>query len=215
MADTGRDEFTPAQLEQFFHKGEQLVEEIVLPALKEAPSEGLVVDYGCGAGRVLRALTRRNVNCAGIDISATMLQHCRRLVPEVSSLHVLDQNGRSSLPDGCARVAYSYAVLQHISRLSVFERAVGEICRLVMPGGLVAIHVTCRDFEGGWTLNFERLSVYPRRGWLPFPRRHTNWNGVCIGSKRMMSLLESFGLVPFAPVKFRDWSAIFFAKRPS
>ena len=44
-----------------------------------------------------------------------MIDLARRFVPQ-ADLHVL-QDGRSGLPDGCASLVYSYAVVQHISTM--------------------------------------------------------------------------------------------------
>jgi cyclopropane fatty-acyl-phospholipid synthase-like methyltransferase len=97
MQDAGADRFSEEHLQLFFEKGRKLADRLVMPSLGLAPEAGMVVEYGCGAGRILNALVERGIICAGVDISQTMLNHCQRLVPGVSSLVCL------GAPDSCIR----------------------------------------------------------------------------------------------------------------
>jgi len=53
-----------------------------------------VLDAGCGSGRLLAPLHEHGFDIAGCDVSADMLERCRRRVPDVtlwvSALHELD-----------------------------------------------------------------------------------------------------------------------------
>ena len=53
-----------------------------------------VLDAGCGAGRLLAPLRERGFDVDGCDVSADMIERCRRRVPDatlwVSALHDLD-----------------------------------------------------------------------------------------------------------------------------
>jgi SAM-dependent methyltransferase len=53
-----------------------------------------VLDAGCGAGRLLAPLRDRGFDVDGCDVSADMIERCRRRVPDatlwVSALHALD-----------------------------------------------------------------------------------------------------------------------------
>ena len=90
------------RLQAFFDRGRELYERYVKPL---APPEGMLVEYGCGAGRILRAVCDDGRACAGVDISPTMIELCRQFVPEAEA-HVL-QAGRSGLPDACASLKRS------------------------------------------------------------------------------------------------------------
>ncbi len=165
--------------------------------LLEGLEDPLVLEYGCGAGRILRALADAGYRCAGVDISPTMIEHCRRLAPEAESRALDDP-----LPDGLADVVFSHAILQHNPTLSAYAAAVNEMCRLLRPGGVFAAHVACEDFADGdferpgRTENFEDHSLHYRHGESEPYRRHaqTTWSGVYIGRDFLTKALEAQGI---------------------
>lgn len=215
MEDAGVKEFSEQHLHLFFEKGRKLADKLVMPSLASAPKFGLVVEYGCGAGRILNALVERDIRCAGIDISQTMLNHCRKLVPGVNSLHCIDNEGMVPLSNGCARLVCSYAVVQHIDKLSSYEMAVSEMSRLLAPMGQLVLQVNCEDFtlasngQLGRTENFEEHSIhYPPGSTKGVVHRNTTWSGVYIGFDYLTNLLAQnnvrvTGTVPFSDKKPR------------
>lgn len=199
------EEFDEKQLAEFFAKGEVLYAAHVAPLISALPDRDqnpLVVEYGCGVGRILKAVCAAGVRAAGIDISPTMIGHCQSLVPEVEALYVLDEQGRTGAPDASASLIYSYAVVQHISALSNYVRAFDEMCRVLKPGGIIAVQVNCEDFVGGdfnasdATENFETYSLHTRPGETKPYRRHeqNHWSGVYIGDALQRRIFEERGV---------------------
>ena len=193
MAEAPATDFTPEQVARLFDKGRRLFRRHIAGALEHAPGakgEGLVVEYGCGVGRMLNAAGEAGHRIAGIDISPTMLAHCRRLVPAAEALYLLDATGRSGLADGAASAVFSYAVVQHISQLSRYLGAFDEMCRILKPGGVLVVQLNCTDFEAGYfdrpgrTLNHEDYSLHLRPGEdEPYLRHEQDqWSGVYISS---------------------------------
>jgi SAM-dependent methyltransferase len=200
MAHAGS-EFTDEHVQQLMAKGRSLFTTHVEPALKLSAfskADSFIIEYGCGAGRILNALVENGIACSGIDISPTMLELCRKLVPGVRSLHLCDPaTGQTDLEFESATVVFSYAVVQHISSLQVYLSAVSEMCRLLKPLGVLALQVNCEDFsEGsltrpGRTDNFEEYSLHYHAEQIePYLKHDQNhWSGVYIGEKSLTSHL--------------------------
>jgi ubiquinone/menaquinone biosynthesis C-methylase UbiE len=92
-----------------------------------------VLDVGCGKGRFARVFHEQEpaVELWGLDISEEML----RFVPEGIQTRA---GSMTELPfdDGWFDGAYATESLEHAVEV---EKAVGEICRVVKPGGRIAI----------------------------------------------------------------------------
>ncbi len=205
LLDADPEAFEARHLEPFFAKGQRVFDEHIAPVIALAgveKSAAHVTDYGCGMGRVLRAVHRAGFACSGIDISPTMLRHARTLVPEVTDLHTLDASGRSGIAGGKATTVFSFAVVKHIARLSEFVQAVREICRVLCPRGTLALNVNSQDFEAGMsksperTENYESYSLHFRPGERkPYKRReYTTWSGVYIGIDPLRDMLAEHGV---------------------
>ncbi len=193
--------FTEEELNFFFEKGRRVYHKIIKPraALSQTgAAEPLFVEYGCGMGRILRAIVDDGYRAGGIDISPTMIEHCRHFVPEAANdVYTLDENNRSQMPEGAADVVFSFAVLKHIPRLDVYESALDEIFRIMKPGAALILNFNCQDFihgsfdTPGRTVNHEGYSEHFRFGEdKPYKtRKYSTWSGVYIGYDRLMDHL--------------------------
>jgi len=92
-----------------------------------------VLDVGCGKGRFARVLGEQEPRAGfwGLDVSTKML----RRVP--ATMHTC-AGFMTEMPfaDGCFDAAYAVESLEHAVEIAL---AVGEICRVVKPGGRIAI----------------------------------------------------------------------------
>jgi len=91
-----------------------------------------VLEVGCGSGLILSRLASMAGRVVGADISGEMLALASARVPSVV------QADATHLPfrDESFDVAVSFKVLAHIREI---REAVGEIARVVKPGGYVAL----------------------------------------------------------------------------
>jgi SAM-dependent methyltransferase len=200
MADAPPADFSAEHRAELFRKGTKLFKRHIRKLLYSSPDsqeDTLVVEYGCGVGRIIRAVAEAGWRTAGIDISPTMLEHCRTLAPQAEALYLLDGEGRTAMPDASASVVFSFAVVQHIASLKAYLQAFEEMCRVLKPGGLLAVQVNCKDFEAGdlenpgRTENHEAYSLHYHPGERePFERHEQNqWSGVYIDHRLLTELL--------------------------
>jgi SAM-dependent methyltransferase len=95
----------------------------------------LVLDVGCGPGRVLGALARRGVRCIGLDRSRVSVTLA---VERYGKPCVVGDNLQLPFADGCADVIISDGVIHH----TLDPRAAfAENARVVKPGGRMYLAV--------------------------------------------------------------------------
>jgi SAM-dependent methyltransferase len=105
-----------------------------------------VLDVGCGTGRVAAALAERGAKVWGVDPSAEMLEVARSRVPASVGL----KEGRAeALPFRDAW--FDGAVCMLSVHLLDRPRALGELARVLVPGGrLVIATFDPAHFDGFW-----------------------------------------------------------------
>jgi SAM-dependent methyltransferase len=135
--------------DEFFASGERTVaEEIETDMINicqgKPPAEMRVLEIGCGAGRVTRALSKRFGEVYAVDVSGEMAAQARRALADRPNAHVFQNNGTdlSVLPDGLQLdFAFSSIVFQHIPSREIIESYVREVNRLLRPGALFKFQV--------------------------------------------------------------------------
>lgn len=100
---------------------------------------GRALDFGCGVGRITRALAQHFDEAVGVDISEDMVRRAQELNAGVpgASFVVNVAGDLARFDDAGFDLVFSSIVLQHVPDRSAIERYVAEFCRLVRPGGLV------------------------------------------------------------------------------
>lgn len=101
-----------------------------------------VLDAGCGGGRNLPYLLAHGLDVFGIDGEPAAVEEVRRLLarvaPHLSPDHVrLGQVDALPWPDGSMDAVISSAVLHFARDLEHFQAMVGEMWRVLAPGGLL------------------------------------------------------------------------------
>jgi SAM-dependent methyltransferase len=99
-----------------------------------------VLDAGCGSGANTVRLARLGARVRAVDFSESVLEQTRRAVRE-AGVEQLVTVGREdltalSLPDDSADRVLCWGVLMHVPAI---ERAVGELSRVLAPGGTLVV----------------------------------------------------------------------------
>ena len=104
------------------------------------PPDGLLLDAGCGVGYHTVAFAQRGARPTGIDISDGILEQARK---NAAASGVADRTTFQterlealSFADASFDGVHCRGVLMHIPR---WEAAVSELCRVLKPGGSIAI----------------------------------------------------------------------------
>ncbi len=104
---------------------------------------GSALDFGCGIGRLTRALKRYFDRCVGLDISPSMVKRAKELNPECE-FSVLDPRAFSIFPNRYFDMIYSNIVLQHQSSAAVVRSYIIEFLRILKWGGLLVFQLPHR-----------------------------------------------------------------------
>jgi len=96
------------------------------------------LDFGCGVGRLTRALREHFAECHGVDISSSMLEMAQRLNP---SCEFRQASSLESFPSNYADLIYSSLVLQHQPDPESARRIIDDMLRVLAPGGLLVFQI--------------------------------------------------------------------------
>jgi SAM-dependent methyltransferase len=134
--------------DEFFHSGERTVAEEILTDMTNIcqgkdPKEMRVLEIGCGAARVTRALAGLFGEVHAVDISPEMVAQATAALAHFPHAHVYQNNGTdlAVVPVADFDFAFSTIVFQHIPSREVIENYVREVSRLLRPGALFKFQI--------------------------------------------------------------------------
>lgn len=110
-----------------------------------------VVDVGAGTGKLTRGLAAAGHRVVAVEPSDAMLEELRAAVPGVTALPGTAE--AIPLPDGAADVV---TVAQAFHWFD-FDPALGEIARVLRPGGTLALVWNARDERVPWVARLSEL----------------------------------------------------------
>jgi SAM-dependent methyltransferase len=153
---TGQDHWSD---EEFYESGQAELEREILNDLANVcqgmdPKDMRVLEIGCGAGRVTRAMAGFFGQVYAVDISRRMVRQARRAVDGFLNVRVFRNNGMDL---GAVRehwwsrfglgtplqidFAFSCMVFQHIPSRAIVESYARGVNRLLRPGALFKFQV--------------------------------------------------------------------------
>src|SRR2546422_8800571 len=142
---TGQREWTD---DEFFRSGEQTVREEILTDMinicqGKEPKQMRVLEIGCGAGRITRALSGLFGEVHAVDVSGEMVSKARAALADRPNAFVYQNNGKdlTVLGEREFDFAFSTIVFQHTPSYAVIESYVREVHRLLRPGALFKFQV--------------------------------------------------------------------------
>lgn len=114
---------------------QKVVSRSLVEMIESLPPDSLVLDVGCGPGRVLGVLARRGLKCIGLDRSRVSMGLA---IKRYGRPGVVGDNLRLPFADACADVVISDGVIHHTEDPEV---AFAENCRILKPSGRMYLAV--------------------------------------------------------------------------
>jgi SAM-dependent methyltransferase len=164
-----------------FWRAEELVDYFLEGLQTAIATTDVVLEIGCGLGRITRVLSARAAEVVAVDVSDEMLRRARELSPELANVQWVLGDGVSlaALADASVDACVSVVVLQHVPR-DVTLSYVRELGRVMRPGGWAALQVSDDP-----AIHRPRPGLGPRlralAGRAPRGQRHPAWLGSAVG----------------------------------
>ena len=132
-------------LDEFFRTGQETIDAVMVEAHKLGlPAEShRAIDFGCGIGRLTRAISTHFDHTCGLDVAPTMIAEAQRLNSEIPGCEFAVQDGDdlARFANGAVDFVCCLLVLQHIPSRPAIERYLREFMRILAPGGLAIIQL--------------------------------------------------------------------------
>jgi trans-aconitate methyltransferase len=125
---------------EFFATGEADIEEMLATAaqLGRPTRHERALDFGCGVGRLTRALARRFDEAVGIDVSERMLEHARRLNADTPNVTFASSDEPPPEPFD---LVVANLVLQHLPSKALARVYIGRLIKATRPDGLLVFQL--------------------------------------------------------------------------
>jgi len=142
---------------------------VVIEWVGSIPTQGFVLDLGCGVGRHMVYLGERGFQIAGVDISPSGICLTHRACADrqiALEAYVSDMN---TLPwaDETFDAALSISAIHHNLREGIIH-ALNEVRRVLKPGGLFLADFPCTD-----TIDYRLMRSQVARGQIAEIERNT------------------------------------------
>ncbi|NNC81453.1 MAG: class I SAM-dependent methyltransferase [Acidimicrobiales bacterium] len=139
-------------IEEFWETGRDQVDATMglLERLGWNGARELAVDFGCGVGRMSRALSPYFDRTVGVDISNKMVELARDLNAGVSGLEFERIDGATidAIQSGTVDMVHTILVLQHLPNATQAIGYLHEFERILRPGGVLVFDIIT---ETRWT----------------------------------------------------------------
>ena len=152
--------------DEFYRHGQQTVAQEILTDMYNVcqgkePKQMKVLEIGCGAGRVTRALADLFGEVHAVDVSGEMVRLARAACADKPNAFFYQNNGMDLevVGEGVFDFAFSMCCFHHIPSREVIETYVREVGRLLRPGALFKF----------WVMGDPRAKSTPDETWVGVP----------------------------------------------
>ncbi len=126
--------------EEFFASGRKEIDELMEARGFSKGDNGRALDFGCGVGRLSKALRAYFGEVTGVDIAEGMIDLARRHAPRCR--FILNRHEDLSLFENDSfDFIYSNIVLQHQPTQILARRYIGEFIRIIKPRGIIVFQM--------------------------------------------------------------------------
>ena len=190
-------DYRDTDMDEFWRSGDRVVakllERVDAPPIRP---QDVVVEVGCGIGRLTRPLAAQAARVHAIDVSAEMIARAKQVNPQLPNVDWVLGDGVSLQPvaDASADVVFSHVVFQHIPDPAITLGYVREMGRVLRPGGWAAFQISNDPtIHRRWGGRLERR-IRASLGRAPKGQDHPAWLGSAVDLVELRDVASASGL---------------------
>jgi SAM-dependent methyltransferase len=189
-------DYSDPDLDRFWASGEEDLDSLLATLDAALAPADHVVEVGCGAGRMTRAIARRVARVTAVDVSPRMLEIAREENPELADVEWVLGDGSTlrGIPDASADVCLSHIVFQHLPDPGLTLGYVREMGRVLRPGGQALFQVSNAPEIHRPPREGPRLRWSALRGRWPRGQRSRAWVGSAVDLDDLRAAAAEGGL---------------------
>jgi ubiquinone/menaquinone biosynthesis C-methylase UbiE len=168
-------------LAEFWASGPKIWNDLKSAAGYLPKNTDIVVEIGCGVGRLTRAIAPEVGHVFAFDLSAEMLAIARTSVEAANaSFHRAQTPELVEIADSSADAFIAYCVFQHLPDLDVLQAYLKTAARVLKPGGRLIFTMTPRTWRDSiaFALRWRRWLVERRSAQGPRGLYRSEWYGI-------------------------------------
>lgn len=119
----------------------------------------IILEIGCGVGRVGKVLSRRCAKWIGTDISGNMIRHAGERLAGIENIELIELStvGLKEIPDQSIDLVYCTVVFMHLYEWDRYQYVL-EAFRVLKPGGRCFFDNVDITSTHGWKVFMESFS---------------------------------------------------------
>lgn len=138
---------------EFFYTGKYEIDAVLeqVNRLNVTLEKTVALDFGCGVGRLSRALAGVFGKVMAVDVSSSMLDEAKKANQDIKNIEFVHNTSENlqAIASDSIDFLYSNIVLQHMPK-SRQEAYIQDFCRVLKPGGLMAIQTPSKVNLKAW-----------------------------------------------------------------
>ena len=108
----------------------------------------IVVDLGCGIGRITQFMADDFDQVYGVDISGEMIKQAKKRLKGCKNVGLVETDGWTiPLADNSIDLVFSYLVFQHFKNRKMVEANFKEVYRILKPKGMFKVRIRTDEVD--------------------------------------------------------------------